>query len=270
MASGMAEAASIYFRRANSQLDPTVMQIDERAHLGKEIRPETRLVDEHGKAFTWGDMLGKPVILVLSYYTCDGSCSLINQSLADLLKDVKAVKPTEDFRVITLSFDRHDTLAATAVFRNHVALSGEMGGAWTFGTFADENELKAETERIGFKFFWSPEDRIFLHPGAFLFFSPEGKLVRVLYQQEVEARDVELAVLDAKRTILRPREVINLALSLCYSYNYADGKYRLNIPIFVGLGALLGGLMLLALSIVIFITKRRKALMVGGKHVEAA
>lgn len=263
-------AQSGYFRRSKSDLNPNVMLIDEKKHLGSQITSGTRLIDQNGRAFTWGDMLGKPTILVLAYYTCDGSCSIINQTLADLLKDVNAVKPGEDFRILTLSFDRHDNLAATSAFRSHVTMSREAGDAWTFGTFASEDELKTETERIGFKFFWSPADRIFLHPGAFLFFSPEGKLVRVLYQQEVDARDVELAVLDAKQTNFRPSEIINLALSVCYSYNYADGKYRLNISLFVGLGALIGGLMLFVTSIVIFKTRRQKQLLVGGNHAEVA
>ena len=265
-----AEAQSQYFRRPVSSVNPNIMQIDEQAHLGEKISPAARLIDHTGRAFTWGDLLGKPVILVLSYYTCDGSCSIINQALADLLKDVKAVRPGEDFRILTLSFDRHDSLATTGAFRKQMTLTKAQREAWTFGTFADEAELKAETERIGFKFFWSPEDRIFLHPGAFLFFSPEGRLIRVLYHQEVEGRDVELAVLDAKQGQFRPSEIINLALSLCYSYNYADGKYRLSIPIIVGFGALLIGPTILGGSILGYRMKRRKLLVADGNHEEMA
>ena len=267
---GPAEAQ--YFRRPGSVsfLNPSVMQIDEKAHLGAKISLATQLVDHTGRAFTWGDMLGKPVILVLSYYTCDGSCSIINQALAGLLKDVKNVRPGDDFRILTLSFDQHDTLQTTGAFRQHLELTRGLGDAWTIGTFASETELKAETERIGFKFFWSPQDKIFLHPGAFLFFSPDGRLIRVLYQQEVDSRDVELAVLDAKQNQFRPSEIINLALSLCYSYNYADGKYRLSIPIIVGVGALLLGLTILGGSVFAFKIRRQRRLVTDGNHAEMA
>ena len=241
-----------YFRRPVSNIDPKVMIIDEKAHLGSKIAPTTPLVDQQGREFTWGGKLGKPVILVLSYYTCDGSCSVINSNLAGLLADVTRVKPGEDFRVVTLSFDRHDTAKTTGDFAKHLALAEDLAKNWTFATFKNEADLKSETEKIGFKFFWSPEDRLFLHPGAFLFFGPDGRLMRVLYQQDVTGRDVELAVLDAKQGQFRPREIVNLALSICYSYSYHDGKYVLSIPLIVGLGSLILGLVMLFGSIFYF------------------
>jgi protein SCO1/2 len=254
-------ASAQYFRRPVSDLDARVLQIDEKAVLGRAIEPGTVLIDEAGRELKWGDLLGKPVILVLSYFTCDGSCSIINQSLAELLKSVQVVKPGADFRIVTLSFDRRDDAASAEKFRNLV--SGQAAelppSSWLFATFKNEADLKAETERIGFKFFWSPQDGIFLHPGAFLFFSPEGKLARVLYQQDISGRDVELGVLDARLGNFRPNEIINYALSLCYSYSYKDGKYVMSIPVFVGLGALGIGLSTLFGSMLAFkFGKRRK------------
>ncbi len=252
-------AQAQYFRRPVSQVDPKIMMIDEKTHLGSKIAPETVLVDQDGREFTWGEMAGKPVILVLSYFTCDGSCSLINSTLAGLMKDVRIVKPGDDFKIVTVSFDRHDNLKTTGAFREHLKLAGDLAPHWTFATFKNEDDLKAETERIGFKFFWSPEDRIFLHPGAFLFFGPDGRLVRVLYQEEVDARDVELAVLDAKQNNFRPHEILTLALSLCYSYSYHDGRYVLSIPMIVGFGSLILGLTTLFGSIAYYkIAKRTK------------
>lgn len=263
-------ASAQYTRNPVSNVDPRVMAIDEKAVLGNKIAPDTELVNESGGTIRWGDHLGKPVILVLSYYTCDGSCSAVNGALMDLLKDVKAVKPGEDFRIVTLSFDRHDNLKSTGAFREHLNLKGSLGDAWTFATFKNEADLKRETERIGFKFFWSSEDRAFLHPGAFLFFSPEGRLIRVLYQQDVGARDVELAILDANQNNFRPTEIANLMLSLCYSYSYADGKYKINLPIFIGLGALVFGLLMLFLSLTVFRFGRKGRTMKGAKHAQAA
>ena len=105
-----------------SDIDPRLMYIDQKSVLGNKIDPGTELIDDQGRGFRWEEMLGKPFILVLSYYTCDGSCSVINQDLAALLKDVKAVKAGEDFRVLTVSFDRHDTLKTAAAFRERLAL----------------------------------------------------------------------------------------------------------------------------------------------------
>lgn len=259
LALGAADAAAPYFRRPPSDLNPSIIQIDEKAVLGRSIDTETPLIDHTGRSFRWGDLLGKPTILVLAYYTCDGSCAVVNAALLDLLKQAKRLRPGEDFNILTLSFDHRDTLETTGAFRKHLDLTRELATSWIFATFKNEADLRTQTEKIGFKFFWSPEDRIFLHPGAYLFFSPEGKLARVLYQQEIEGKDVELAVLDARQGKFEAREVISFALSLCYSYNYQDGRYSLNMPLFIGLGALITGLATFVVFILVFkITRRRQ------------
>ncbi len=251
-----------------SDIDPRLMYIDQKSVLGNKIDPGTELIDDQGRGFRWEEMLGKPFILVLSYYTCDGSCSVINQDLAALLKDVKAVKAGEDFRVLTVSFDRHDTLKTAAAFRERLALPAKLAGAWTFATFKSEDDLKRQTDRVGFKFFWSPQDKAFLHPGAYLFFSPEGKLVRVLYSQDAGVRDVELAILDANLEHIQVTEISNLVLTLCYSYNFKDGKYELSIPIFVGVGALLFGLLTLFGSMVFYKIGKKGRVMKGANHAQ--
>lgn len=264
-----ASASAQYFRRPVSTIDPKIMLIDEQAVLGAQMRADMPLIDQNGREFRWGDMAGTPTILVLSYYTCDGSCSVINQALASLLPDVKAVTPGTDYNIVTLSFDRHDDLKTAGAFTKHLALAGDVKDHWTFATFKNEVDLESETEKIGFKFFWSPEDRIFLHPGAFLFFSPQGRLIRVLYQQDISARDVELAVLDARQGQFRPTEIIKYALSVCYSYSYHDGRYVMSIPIIVGVGALALGLTTLFGSMFIYKRCNRPEGTGDRKNVEA-
>lgn len=257
---GCAAADAQYFKRPDSDLDASIMRIDEEKVLGRAIDPQTELVDQNGSTFRWGDLAGKPTLLVLSYFTCDGSCAIINQNLHDLLGQMTRYHPGTDFNLLTLSFDTHDTLATTGAFRKHLELASDLAGVWTFATFKSEAALKAQTERIGFKFFWSPQDGVFLHPGAYLFFSPKGELARVLYQTDVDARDVELAVLDAHNGDFKPSQIVDYALSLCYSYNYHDGKYRLSIPLLVGIGSLGAGVMTLAGSALIFRLRERSKL----------
>jgi len=244
----------------NDEIDQKVLAINENDALGRAINPATEFVDQNGHVFKWGDLAGKPTIVVFSYFTCDGSCSIINATLRDLLRQMKRYRPGVDFNLLTISFDRRDDLETTGVFQKHLDLVGDLASVWTFATFKNEAELKAETTKIGFKFFWSRQDGAFLHPGAFLFFSPEGALARVLYQQNVDAQDVELAVLDAYNGNFRPSQVVEYAVSLCYSYSYLDGKYHVSIPVFVGLGALMTGITLLAGSAFLFRSRRRTEL----------
>lgn len=258
-----------YFRRPVSELNPKLMLIDEGQFLGARIDPETVLVDQDGREFRWGDKLAKPTLLVMSYYTCDGTCSAINATLADLLKDVKLAALGRDFNIVTLSFDRHDNLKTTAAFRKPLALAGTTADSWTFATFKNEADLKAQTEKIGFKFFWVPEDRIFVHPGAFLFFGSDGRLVRVLYQEEASARDVELAVLDARQGQFKPHELITFAISVCYSYSYHDGRYVMSIPVLIFVGSFVVGLATLFGSILLFKIEKRSKRTGDESHAQA-
>lgn len=241
----------------SSDIDPSIMRIDEVKYLGAKLDGETALIAEDGREIRLADVLGKPVILVLAYYTCDGSCSIINSQLADLLPAVKRVVPGEDYRILTLSFDQHDNLETTGAFKKHLANIRGFEHAWTFATFKNKADLEAQTEKIGFKFFWSFKDRMFLHPGAFLFLNAEGRLARVLYPA-VEPQDIELAIYDAKEGNFRPQEIVKYAINLCYSYSYADGKYVLNIPIFVGAGAFALGFAVLVVAVIIFKRRMRR------------
>jgi protein SCO1/2 len=253
----VASAAKAQYNRVpESYIDPSIFQIDEKKHLGAKVDKNILLIDEHGKQFTLSEKLGKPLILVLSYYSCDGSCSVINADLRDRLEGVSKVKMGKDFQVLTVSFDEHDTLEKLGVFRQHLEETKKVGEGWTFATMKDPEQIKPFADKLGFKYFWSPHDRTFFHPGAFLFLSAKGRLIRVLYSLNVESADVELAVLDAKQGQFRPSEIVNFAASLCYSYNYKEGRYTYNIPLFVAVGSLIFGVT--AFSGSVFVYRRRR------------
>jgi len=249
-------AAAQYARVPESYIDPVIFQIDESKVLGNKLDGAFPLIDGNGKEFKLADMLGQPLILVLSYYSCDGSCSVINADLRDRLAGVTKVKMGKDFKVLTVSFDKDDTLETLAKFKKQLLGETPQDGGWTVALAKNPDRIDAFAKRVGFKYFWSPRDRTFFHPGVFLFVSAEGRLIRVLYSLNVESDDVELAVLDAKQGQFRPSEIINFATSLCYSYNYKEGRYTFNIPLIVAVGSLTVGVS--AFSGSVFVYRRRK------------
>jgi protein SCO1/2 len=258
LAAGPAAAQYKHLRSSDSEVDSAVFRIDERAVLGVKVDGGLRLRDETGAEFRLADRLGRPLVLVLSYYTCDGSCSVVNANLAALLGDLKMVQAGRDFGILTVSFDRHDTLESTGAFRRHVKLSGGLAADWTFATLADPADIPALTEPLGYRYFWSPRDRTFFHPGAFLFLTPEGRLSRVLYAMNASARDVELAILDARQGQTRPGDIVNLAVSLCYSFNYAEGRYTYNIPLFIAGGSFFLGIVTISASVLLYRRRRQR------------
>lgn len=250
-------ARAEYGRIPTSQLDPAVLRIDEKQFLGAKPDPATPLLDENGQPTTLGQYEGKPLILVLSYYNCDGSCSLVNAELASLLTNVKEWQLGSDYRVLTVSFDANDTTKTLAHFRDSLALpKGASGGGWRFAVAGASETARKLADSVGFKYFWSEEDRAFLHPGVYAFLSNEGRVVRYLYNTNSRPLDVELALTDAKADEIKPSQVINYAVSLCYSYNFAEGRYKLNLPLFAGFSSLVFGISLFLVSAMVF---RRRA-----------
>jgi protein SCO1/2 len=253
---GLGQAFAGYKPWSQSDVDPELFRIDEVKYLGVKANRALPLIDEAGKPFTLGEKAIGPTLLVLSYYQCDGTCSVVNHDLKGLLEQAK-LTPGQDVRVLTLSFDPADTPETLAKFRESLALPAAWREGWTLALPADGEAMKSFANSLGFKFFWSPRDKMFLHPGIYIALSAEGRVTRYLYSLSTSAKDLALAVTEAKLgQVSSPRELLSYAVGLCYSYNYAEGRYTLNIPLFVGLGSLFSGFVAFALAILIF--RRRK------------
>lgn len=240
--------------------DPRIMQIDEPRYLGALVPRGIEMLGASGRAFTLGDVLGKPVILLLSYYQCDGSCSTMNRALYRELPKVERFRIGRDYRVLTVSFDRNDTAARAAEFARQLELPAAIRAGWTHAVVRDrQNASGALASSVGFRYFWSQADRAFLHPNVLVFLTPEGRVARYLYGTHLDARQIGLALVDADwGRISNSANVIDLVTGVCFSYNYAEGKYQPNYSLLAGAGALLFGVSLMVSGAVVYRNRQRR------------
>ena len=90
---GAAVPAAAQIRVPESEIDPGIFRIDEKSFLGTVLNPNLAFLDETGGTVQLGSQLGgKPLILVLSYYNCDGTCSVVNRDLKALLAQVTELR----------------------------------------------------------------------------------------------------------------------------------------------------------------------------------
>ncbi|MFO1219816.1 MAG: SCO family protein [Burkholderiaceae bacterium] len=231
-------------------IDPGVTRIDEPAHLGQPVAAATALVDEQGRAFAIADLLGKPLVLVLSYYGCDGSCPTINENLAEALRGVQRFRAGRDYRVLTVSFDRRDDAQAAQAFAARLrTLEPSLHEGWRFAVLRDR-PLEATEQfagSVGFRFFWSRIDKTFLHPNVLVLLTPEGRVARYVYGTRIDPRTLELALIDADwgRISNSADAVFDMITGACFSYNFSEGRYQPNYALFAGLGSLVLGLSLI-------------------------
>lgn len=251
-------ASAEYNRKTASAIDLDIFKIDQKTFLGSRLNGDYRLIDEAGKEFPLRDMIGKPLILVLSYFKCDGVCSTVNADLKELLLKRDRVKIGEDYNVLTVSFDQYDTSETIGMFTKELGLTEEMAKGWTLARMKDPKDIKKLTKGIGFKYFWSPQDRMFFHPNVYIFISPKGRVARYLYASTIGSKDIELALLETGQEQIKPSKVINLLVSYCYSYNFKEGKYTYNIPLFIAVGSLTVGVTSFIVSAIVFNVRRNK------------
>ncbi len=243
-----------------SNIDPEVMQIDEPSYLGAPIRKDFAMIDNEGKSFVLGEMLGKPMILLFSYYGCGGSCPIMNTLLKQALDKIDRFKLGTDFNVLTISFDQHDNANTMRTFVNENKLSQHSANGWRHALLQNkETDLEQLTSSVGYKFFWSRADEVFLHPNALIFLTPQGRVARYLYGTSIAPDNIEKALIDADwGRISNSSNVIDILTGVCYSYNFKEGKYSFNLSLVAGLAALIFGLSLIGLSTLIYRHKMRQ------------
>lgn len=242
-----------------TSLDPSVLKINEDKFLGASLDKEVILTDHNGKDFKLGVMLDKPLVLLLSYFDCDGACPAINRELRDTLMEIDFVKAGTDYNVLTLSFDKNDTIMKMQHFLHEVEIPEGMEDNWRAAIFKNPEDIEEFTNNVGYRFFWSKRDKVFLHPGVYIIASPQmGWITRFIYSSLIDAKDLELALVEStygKKTRNAKQDVIDLVLMACYSYNYESGKYSLNYPVFISAAALLFSASIIIGSILLYKNK---------------
>jgi protein SCO1/2 len=203
--------------------------IDEK--LGQVAAIDVALKDETGKDVTLRQLLDRPTILTLNYFSCAGICTPLLNGLVDTLNALQ-LEPGKDFRVITVSFDPNDTPEIAARKRENYIRQMKRQfppDAWRFLT-GDAASTRKVTDSVGFQF--RQEGKDFIHAGAIILLSPEGKVTRYLYGITFLPGDVQMAVGEAARGEARP--TISKILKFCFSYDPASKQYVFNMTRVVG------------------------------------
>jgi protein SCO1/2 len=234
--------ASSNSRRAlEDEFDHALLRVQEELYLGRTV-PDVTVVTESGNSSLSALVSGQPTVLMLAYYTCGHACPLTIQNLARVL-------PTEgmpEHRVLVMSFDANDSLETLRHARSTLEHEPEN---WTFGLLSNESSALL-TSSVGFKFFFSERDQIFVHPSVLIFLSPEGEVMRYLYGTSASARDIELALIESRNRAPRLNEFVDMVRLTCFQFDAARSRYVLHPAVIfgsVGIGILaLTGLVTLA------------------------
>ena len=229
---------------------PGLKNVGIEQHLDEPIPRNLEFRDETGKAVKLGDYFGdKPVILSLVYYRCPMLCSEVLSGLESSLRVLK-FDVGEDFEVLTVSFDPHDTPEiATAKKAEYIRRYKRAGAAegWHFLTGSQES-IDALTRAAGFQYGYDPKSGQFAHTTAIMILTPGGKIAQYYFGVDYAPKDLRLGLVEASQGKIG--NVVDELLLYCYHYDPATGKYGAIISRILQLSAaatilILGGLLLI-------------------------
>jgi protein SCO1/2 len=215
--------------------------------LGARIPLDLTFRDEAGHPVRLRDLVTGPTVILPVYYSCTNVCNFLQSGLASVLPAVR-LKPGEEYRVLSVSFDETETPAMAArAKRLHL---GSMNApfpadGWCFLT-GDLQDIRRLTDAAGYRF--ERKGREFVHPVASFVIARDGTIVRYLYGTNFLAKDLTLALLEARSGTVGA--TVRTVVGYCFSFDPAGKTYVFNLlrvsatVIFLTAGGFLGFLLM--------------------------
>jgi protein SCO1 len=208
--------------------------------LGDFVPGTPHFTNENGDSVTLGQLIDRPTIIALVYYTCPSICRPL---LAEVTKELGKleqldVQPMRDYRMITISFDPNDSPAGSARAKDEYYQQLPKGfprEGWTFLT-GDSTNIAQVTQAVGFNFRRTGD--MYQHPTTLIVLSPQRKITRYLTGSEYLPLDIKMALVEAKEG--RVGATIVKFYKFCFSYDPAGHKYVLNATRVVGASTMIG------------------------------
>jgi protein SCO1/2 len=195
-------------------------------HLGTKIPLDTTFTDEAGKPVPLAELIKGPTLILPVYFGCPNVCYNLQWGLAQVITKMKN-RPGDDYRVLSISFDEYDTPLLAAKFKR-VYLSSMHApfppDGWRFLT-GDAEAIRRLTNAAGYGF--QRRGRDFLHPAASLIVTGEGTIVRYLYGTTFLAKDLALALIEARDGT--SGVTIRKMVDYCFTFDPVQKTYIFNI-----------------------------------------
>ncbi len=195
-------------------------------HLGDKIPLDTTFRDESGREVRLAELVKGPTIILPVYFNCTNVCYNLQWGLSRIVTKIKRT-PGVDYRIISLSFDEHDTPPLAAKFKR-VYLSA-MGtdfpqDGWRFLT-GDLASIRRVTNGAGFGF--ERKGRDYLHPSGCFIVARDGTIVRYLYGTTFLAKDLTLALIEARDGT--SGATIRKIVDYCFVFDPEQKTYAFNL-----------------------------------------
>jgi protein SCO1/2 len=204
--------------------ETAVAGLDER--LGARIPLDLVFRDETGRTVRLAELITGPTVILPVYYNCTNVCNYLQGGFARIIPALKG-RPGSDYRVISVSFNEDETPELAARYKQMYLTAMRVpfpDEGWRFLT-GDSVSIHRLTDSAGYRF--QRQGRDFVHPVASFVVSGNGTIVRYLYGTTFLAKDVSLALLEAREG--KSGASIRKLVDFCFTYDPAGRTYVFNL-----------------------------------------
>lgn len=217
---------------------------DERAFITRKVE-DVMVKDAAGHALRLLSAAnGKPVVLSPVYTRCPMACSLISNGLKNAVEKLGTLGT--DFTIVTFSFDTSDTNRDLAGFEKR----WKMDGVNWKTVNADSAATAQLLASIDYHFDFDPKSKEYAHPNVVVIITPSGRIARYIYGVEPKARDLKLAIMEAKAEKSSFSGFWETFYVRCFAFDPATKSYK---PDWRFLGQTSAGLLMIIIMGIILI-----------------
>lgn len=214
------------------------------------------VTDGDGNRHNLTELISRPTVLVIADYTCRTLCGPILDFVSAALE--KSGLNGNQFQLLAVGIDPKDGAEeAAAMKREHISAGSLLDHEAKFVT-ADGSNIRRLTTALGYHYYYSAGDDVYVHPGAAYVLDAHGRVARVLTGLGLSGADMRLALIEASEGKIGTfSDTVRL---LCSGFDPAHGTYSVRIWRVLQLAALatiltLGG----AIALLILSGRRRAA-----------
>ena len=196
--------------------------------LGNMVPLDLTFINEKGESVTLKKLMdGKPTMISLNYFRCAGICTPQLNDMAKMLTRLDLAENI-DYKVLTIGFAEDEGYELAAAKRKtmlHAIQRQFVQDAWHF-VIGENNSSGILADLVGFTYAKTVSEAgvvDYIHPGALIMLSPEGKVTRYLNGIEQLPFDVKMALMEAGEGKIGPTIAKNLLY--CFAYDPKAKQY---------------------------------------------
>ena len=234
MAIGIASAQVADYKPAELQK----ANIDE--HPGQKIPLDLIFTNDAGQEETLGHYFhqGKPVIIVLAYYSCPMLCTFVLNGVAAGIRQLDW-NAGKEFQILTISIDTLENFAQAAAKKATLIQGINRPGienGWRFFV-GHGSQVAMLANALGFHYYYDNDQKMYAHPTAIFVLTEDGTISRYLYGIEYKKQDLRRALLEASQGKIG--NTLDRLLLYCYHYDPNAKGYVLFAENLMKLGGLM-------------------------------